>query len=116
MNERRNQLTIRTVIASGAIIALIAMIGSLYASEGLGFYPCELCWYQRIFMYPLVIILGIAALDYHAQIYRTALVLREQGSLRTTRGYSLRVLTVAQLEQTVQQFSIRYLAYSPSLI
>jgi disulfide bond formation protein DsbB len=42
--------------------ALVAMIGSLYFSNVLGFPPCVLCWYQRICMYPLVIILGIAIL------------------------------------------------------
>lgn len=38
------------------IIALIATTGSLYLSLGLGLVPCELCWYQRIVMYPLVLI------------------------------------------------------------
>ncbi len=39
--------------------ALIATLGSLYLSEIRGFPPCGLCWYQRICMYPLVLILGI---------------------------------------------------------
>ncbi|MEY4480497.1 MAG: hypothetical protein RLZZ267_1175 [Bacillota bacterium] len=43
------------------MIALVATTGSLYLSEVLGFIPCEFCWYQRIFMYPLVILLGIAS-------------------------------------------------------
>ncbi|NMO94403.1 disulfide oxidoreductase [Paenibacillus lemnae] len=41
--------------------AVIATGASLFLSEIWHFTPCELCWYQRIFMYPLVIILGIAA-------------------------------------------------------
>lgn len=41
-------------------ISFIATAGSLYFSEVLRFIPCELCWYQRILMYPLVIILGVA--------------------------------------------------------
>ena len=44
-----------------AVVAGIAMVGSLYFSEGANFVPCKLCWYQRIAMYPLVPILGIAA-------------------------------------------------------
>lgn len=48
-----------TVFAAG--IALLATAGSLWYSESAGFPPCELCWYQRIAMYPLVIVLGIAA-------------------------------------------------------
>ncbi|HET7577716.1 MAG TPA: disulfide oxidoreductase [Bacillales bacterium] len=42
------------------LAAIVATGGSLYFSEIRGFIPCELCWYQRILMYPLVILLGIA--------------------------------------------------------
>ena len=44
------------------IVATVTTLGSLYYSEHAGFVPCELCWYQRIVMYPLVIVLGVAAL------------------------------------------------------
>ncbi|MCT2535579.1 disulfide oxidoreductase [Aquibacillus koreensis] len=40
--------------------SVIATLGSLYFSEIMGFIPCELCWFQRILMYPLVIIYGTA--------------------------------------------------------
>jgi disulfide bond formation protein DsbB len=39
--------------------SLTSMAGSLYFGEILGFTPCVLCWYQRITMYPLVLIIGI---------------------------------------------------------
>ena len=42
-------------------VAAVAMAGSLYFSEAAHFVPCRLCWYQRIAMYPLVPILGLAA-------------------------------------------------------
>jgi disulfide bond formation protein DsbB/mono/diheme cytochrome c family protein len=42
--------------------ALIATVGSLFFSEVMGFIPCILCWYQRILMYPLVIVLGVGIL------------------------------------------------------
>ncbi|HET7168974.1 MAG TPA: disulfide oxidoreductase [Candidatus Limnocylindrales bacterium] len=42
-------------------VALLATTGSLYFSEIAGFTPCTLCWYQRIAMYPLVVILAIGA-------------------------------------------------------
>lgn len=42
-------------------VALLATTGSLYFSEIAGFEPCRLCWYQRIAMYPLVVVLAIAA-------------------------------------------------------
>lgn len=43
-------------------IALFTTAGSLFFSEIAHFPPCKLCWYQRIFMYPQVVLLGIAAI------------------------------------------------------
>jgi disulfide bond formation protein DsbB len=48
--------------AFGGAVAVVAMLGSLWFSEGAHFPPCELCWYQRIAMYPLAVLLPIAAL------------------------------------------------------
>jgi disulfide bond formation protein DsbB len=45
------------------IMACIATLGSLYFSELRHLEPCHLCWYQRITIYPLAIIMGIAT--YH---------------------------------------------------
>ncbi|MCL4384092.1 disulfide oxidoreductase [Patescibacteria group bacterium] len=42
--------------------ALVATLGSLFFSEVLKFTPCVLCWYQRILMYPLVLILAVGIL------------------------------------------------------
>lgn len=51
--------------------ALVAMLGSLYYSEIAGFIPCTLCWYQRILMYPLVLItlVGIIKHDEYLPSY-----------------------------------------------
>jgi disulfide bond formation protein DsbB len=43
-----------------AIVAVGATAGSLYFSEVRNFTPCELCWYQRIAMYPLALLLPVA--------------------------------------------------------
>jgi disulfide bond formation protein DsbB len=58
-------------------ISLVAMIGSLYFSEIMKYPPCTYCWYQRILMYPLVLILGIAAVhkDYKQSLYVMPLAL-----------------------------------------
>jgi disulfide bond formation protein DsbB len=56
------------------IVAVVTTLGSLYYSEHAGFIPCELCWYQRILMYPLVIVLGVAWLRRDAKVWMTALV------------------------------------------
>ncbi len=42
--------------------ALVATVGSLYFSEVMGYVPCNMCWYQRIMMYPLVAIFTVALL------------------------------------------------------
>lgn len=41
------------------LTASVATAGSLYFSNVLMWEPCRLCWYQRIFMYPLVVILAV---------------------------------------------------------
>ena len=51
----------RVSLALGALVASVATAGSLYFSEIADFVPCRLCWFQRICMYPLVAILGVAA-------------------------------------------------------
>lgn len=38
------------------LVSLCAVSGSLYFSEVVGFIPCHLCWWQRIFMYPIVLL------------------------------------------------------------
>jgi disulfide bond formation protein DsbB len=43
------------------IVAALATLGSLYLSQIAGLVPCEFCWFQRICMYPLSLLLGIAA-------------------------------------------------------
>lgn len=40
--------------------ALAGTVGSLVFSLGFGWEPCDLCWYQRICLYPLVVILGVS--------------------------------------------------------
>lgn len=42
------------------LVALCGTFGSLYFSEVMHFPPCTLCWYQRIFLYPLAFIFGVA--------------------------------------------------------
>lgn len=57
------------------VVAAVATAGSLYFSEVAHFPPCSLCWYQRICMYPLVPLLGIAAWrrDTGIRLYAAAL-------------------------------------------
>jgi disulfide bond formation protein DsbB len=60
-------------------IATVATAGSLYLSEVAGYLPCTLCWYQRIAMYPLVVILGVATWRRDRTVWMTALPLTAIG-------------------------------------
>ncbi len=61
------------------VVALAATGGSLYFSEVRQFVPCALCWYQRVLMYPLAIVLGIASYRGDAGVKRYALPLSGLG-------------------------------------
>jgi disulfide bond formation protein DsbB len=63
------------------LVAVAATSGSLYFSEVRAFVPCSLCWYQRIFMYPLVFLLGIASFRQDKKIIPYVLPLSIFGGL-----------------------------------
>lgn len=65
-------------------IAAVATAGSLIFSEVYHFTPCELCWVQRIAMYPLAVILGIAAFRRELDIRRYVLPLSVIGAVVST--------------------------------
>ncbi|MFP4233626.1 MAG: disulfide bond formation protein B [Nitriliruptoraceae bacterium] len=60
-------------------IATVTTFGSLLLSEVAGYPPCELCWYQRIAMYPLVVVLGVAIARRDREVWRTVLPLAGLG-------------------------------------
>lgn len=57
------------------LIATIATLGSLFFSEVMHFPPCVMCWYQRICMYPLVILFFMALFPLDTHIIKYALTL-----------------------------------------
>ena len=59
-----------TFVFLAFILALIASLGSLFFSEIMNFIPCSLCWYQRIFMYPLVFLFLINLLYPDDKIFK----------------------------------------------
>lgn len=62
-----------------ALVAIGATSGSLYFSEVANFNPCEMCWVQRIFMYPLALILPIAAVRRDRAVIPYAMVIATVG-------------------------------------
>jgi disulfide bond formation protein DsbB len=71
------------------LVAVIATLGSLYFSEIREFIPCDLCWFQRILMYPLSIILGIAAFYDDQKIKKYVLPLSILGMCISTFHYMM---------------------------
>ncbi len=59
MRSEQTSNTNWTILFVAWLLAASGTLGSLFFSEVLEFAPCVLCWYQRIFLYPLVITLGI---------------------------------------------------------
>lgn len=57
------------------------MFISLIFSDILGYQPCTLCWYQRIFMYPLVFIIPVGIVYKDHKLFRYTLVLSFIGAL-----------------------------------
>jgi len=65
-------------------VSLIAMLGSLYLSEVVHLTPCSFCWYQRIAMYPLVLVLGVALVRADPAVWRYAVPLAAVGLIIAT--------------------------------
>jgi disulfide bond formation protein DsbB len=82
------------------ITSLIATLGSLFFSEVLHFIPCTLCWYQRILMYPLVIILGVGFYHNDSKVYRYTLPISIIGMLLSGYHYALQKLSFLQHFET----------------
>ena len=61
------------LIFSCWLVAATGLLGSLFFSEVMGLKPCVLCWYQRIFMYPLVVIFLVGLFPLDRAVFRYAL-------------------------------------------
>ena len=79
------------------LVSALATGGSLFLSEIANFVPCELCWFQRIFMYPLAVTTLLAALFNDHRVARYLLPLPLIGA-----GFSIYHLLVENgvVEQT----------------
>jgi disulfide bond formation protein DsbB len=62
-------------------VATASMLGALFFSEVMELPPCVLCWYQRIFMFPLVLILPFGLFPFDGKVVRYALPLALSGWL-----------------------------------
>jgi len=79
------------------IIVLSGAVGSLYSSSVLHIEPCVLCWYQRIFLYPLAIIIPIGILRKDSSVYIYALPLSIAGAMVALYHYLLYIKIIPEV-------------------
>jgi len=70
-----------TLVFACWLVAAISTLGALFLGEVMDLPPCVLCWYQRIFMFPLVFILAAGLIPFDPKIVRYALPLAVAGWL-----------------------------------
>lgn len=70
-----------SLVFAAWLVASLATLGALFMSEIMGFAPCVLCWYQRIFMFPLVLVLALGLFPFDPKVLRYALPLALVGLL-----------------------------------
>lgn len=76
MSTQKNvSSTAWTLLFFAWLVATIATVGSLFFSEVMMFPPCVMCWYQRICMYPLVVILLVGLFPLDTTVTRYAMPL-----------------------------------------
>ncbi|MBP9493457.1 MAG: disulfide bond formation protein B [Sulfurospirillum sp.] len=73
--EKNVSSTAWTLLFFAWLVATIATVGSLFFSEVMMFPPCVMCWYQRICMYPLVVILLVGLFPLDTTVTRYAMPL-----------------------------------------
>lgn len=69
-----------TILFTAWLIALTSTLSVLLVGEIMGQTPCALCWYQRTFMFPLAVILGIACFRADGAVWRYAMPLATIGT------------------------------------
>jgi disulfide bond formation protein DsbB len=63
------------------VVATLSTLGALFFGEVMALPPCVLCWYQRIFMFPLVLLLPVGLFPFDAKVVRFALPIALAGWL-----------------------------------
>ena len=88
------QRKLENALLSMWTVSLIATLGSLYFSEVQLYEPCKFCWFQRILMYPLVLILGIAYIQRNVKIAVTSAVFSVIGACIALYHYGIQKVPV----------------------
>ena len=78
-HEKHTASTLWLLLFLSWLIASISTLGAVFLGEVMGYTPCVLCWYQRICMFPLVLILGAGLFPPDPKVVRYALPLTLAG-------------------------------------
>jgi disulfide bond formation protein DsbB len=76
-----NDATAWSLVFAAWLVATISTLGALFFGEVMQLPPCVLCWYQRIFMFPLALILPVGLFPFDRKVVRYALPLAVLGWL-----------------------------------
>ncbi len=80
MKNKTSHITVAwRLLTTAWIISLIATLSAIYIGEVMGQTPCTLCWYQRICMFPLVLILGAGSFNNEPAVIKYSLPLALAG-------------------------------------
>jgi disulfide bond formation protein DsbB len=108
LSDQSSSCPVRAVASSDAhwaplfaawLAATASTLGALFLSEVMGVAPCVLCWYQRVFMFPLAMVLTVALLPFDPKVIRYAAPLAAGGWLVAlfhvllTKGYIPETMT-----------------------
>lgn len=77
----RNETMAWTLIFCAWLVASVSTLGALFFGEVMKLPPCVLCWYQRICMFPLALILPVGLFPFDRKVVRYALPLAVIGGL-----------------------------------
>lgn len=70
-----------TLLFSAWLVATASTLGALFLGEIMGLPPCVLCWWQRIFMFPLAVLLPFGLFPFDRRMIRYGLALAVPGAL-----------------------------------
>ncbi len=91
--------TVKPYMEGLAFLAIFgAMIGSLVYSNVVGYVPCELCWYQRIFLYPIAFVLGVTLFKKTRDAFEHVIALAIPGAAIASYHYYGQMFNTSLLE------------------
>lgn len=79
------------------VFATAATAGSLFYSQIIGYVPCELCWYQRIFMYPLTLLIAASIYKKQKDFFDYVLPMALIGSVISIYHYGIQFLNFSAI-------------------